>query len=70
MHIELDLKGRGLSLLAFVLSFCCLVYLYSAVPALFTIALSAVIWLLYRPVAETELPRKALAYGVFLLRPC
>lgn len=70
MHIDLDLKGRGLGLLVFVLSFFYLGYLYSAVPALFTIASSVVVWLLYRPIAAADLPRKVLAYGVFLLRRC
>ena len=70
MHLELDLKARGLSLLVFVLSFCYLAYLYRALPALFTIALSAGVWILYCLVAAAELPRKALAYGVFFITPC
>jgi len=69
MHIELDLKARGLSILVFVLSFCYLVYLYRALPALFTIALSVFVWLLYYLIAATELPRKALAYSVFFITP-
>ena len=70
MHLELDLKARGLSLLVFVLSFFYLTYLYRALPALFTIALSMLIWLLYCLIASAELPRKALAYGVFFITPC
>ncbi len=70
MHIDSDLKGLRLGLLVFVLSFLYLGYLYSAVPALFTIALSVVVWLLYRPIAAADFPRKFLAYGVFLLRRC
>ena len=69
MHIELDLKARGLSVLVFVLSFCYLTYLYRALPALFTIGLSVLIWILYRAIAAAELPRKALAYGVFFITP-
>ncbi len=69
MHIDLDLKGRGLGLLVFVLSFFYIGYLYSSVPALFTIALSVVVWLLYRPIAAADLPRKVLAYGVFFITP-
>ena len=69
MPIDLDLRARGLSLLVFVLTFCYLVYLYGAVPALFTIALSVVVWLFYRLIAATELPRKALAYSVFFMTP-
>ncbi len=69
MPIDVDLRARGLSLLVFVLSFCYLVFLYSAVPALFTIALSVVVWLFYRLSAATELPRKALAYSVFFMTP-
>lgn len=69
MHIGLDLKGLGLSLLVFVVSFFYLGYLYSGVPALFTIALSVVVWLLYRPIAAADLPRKVLAYGVFFITP-
>lgn len=69
MHLELDLKARGLSLLVFMLSFCYLTYLYRALPALFTIALSVLIWQLYCLIAAAELPRKALAYGVFFITP-
>lgn len=69
MHIELGLKARGLSILVFVLSFCYLTYLYRAVPALFTIGLSVLIWLFYCAIASSELPRKALAYGVFFITP-
>lgn len=69
MHIDLDLKGRGLGLLVFVLSFFYLTYLYSAAPALFTIALSVMVWLLYRPIAAADFPRKVLAYGVFFITP-
>ena len=70
MHIELNLKGRGLSLLVFALSFCYLAYLYRSLPALFTIALSVCVWLLYCLSATAELPRKALAYSVFFITPC
>jgi len=69
MHIELGLKARGLSILVFVLSFGYLAYLYRAVPALFTIGLSVLIWLFYCAIAAAELPRKALAYGVFFITP-
>lgn len=69
MHIEVDLKTRALSLLVFVLSFCYLTYLYRAVPALFTITLSVSVWLLYRLVVQTELPRQLLAYAVFFITP-
>jgi alginate O-acetyltransferase complex protein AlgI len=69
MPIDLALRARGLSVLVFVLSFCYLVYIYNAVPALFTIALSVVVWLFYRLIAATELPRKALAYSVFFMTP-
>ena len=54
MHIELDLKARGLSVLVFVLSFCYLTYLYRALPALFTIGLSVLIWILYRAIAAAS----------------
>ncbi|MEI8403307.1 MAG: hypothetical protein WCG12_21090, partial [Alcaligenaceae bacterium] len=60
MHIGLDFKARTLSLLVFVLSFSYLTYLYRALPALFTIALSVLVWLLYRLIAVAELPRKVL----------
>jgi hypothetical protein len=69
MHIELDLKARGPSILVFVLSFLYLTYLYRAIPALFTIGLSVLIWLLYRPIAAADFPRKVLAYCVFFLTP-
>jgi len=69
MHIELDLKTRRLSLLVFILSFFYFVYLYRALPALFTLALALFVWLLYRFVAAADLPRKVLAYGVFFITP-
>lgn len=69
MHINLDLKGLRLCLVVFVLSFFYLGYLYSTVPALFTIALSVVIWLLYRPIAAAEFSRKVLVYAVFFITP-
>ena len=69
MHKGLDLKARGLSLIAFVVSCCYLTYLYRAVPALFTVALSMAVWSLYRLVYVTEVSRKALAYGVFFITP-
>jgi hypothetical protein len=45
------------------------VYLYSAAPALFTIALAVIVWLFYRPIAATEFPRKVLAYCVYFITP-
>ena len=69
MHIELDIKTCALSFLVFVLSFCYLTYLYRALPALFTIALAVSVWLIYRLVVQTELPRKLLAYAVFFITP-
>jgi hypothetical protein len=64
----MDLKARGLSLLVFVLSFCYLAYLYRALPALFTIALSVFVWLLYRLIVASDFSRQVLAYAVFLSR--
>lgn len=69
MHVDLVLKGCRLRLLVFVLSYCYLVYLYSAAPALFTIALAVIVWLFYRPIAATEFPRKVLAYCVYFITP-
>lgn len=69
MHKGLDLKGRGLSLMAFAVSFCYSAYLYGSVPAVFTVALAIAVWLLYRLISLTEGPRKALAYGVFFITP-
>ena len=69
MHIGMDLKARGLSLLVFVLSFCYLAYLYRALPALFTIGLSVFVWLLNRLIVASDLSRQVLAYAVFFITP-
>jgi hypothetical protein len=55
--------------LVFLLAFCYLTYLYRALPALFTIGLSVLIWLVYCVIASAELLRKALAYSVFFITP-